>query len=101
MSNDDSNGPKRPKKRKIGTLYTCDDCGLTISNKKSLIQHVNNVHLNIHSHLQQILEIKLLHYQGFSVLLSEFFLLGISSIRSVPGKFCLNKRDVQLSMVQI
>ena len=54
MSNDDSNGPKRPKKRKIGTLNTCDDCGFSTSNKKSLIQHVNNVHLNIHCHLQQI-----------------------------------------------
>ena len=51
----------------------------------------------IHCHLQQILDIKLFHYQGFSVLLSELFY----SIWSVPGKFCSNKRDVRLSMVRI
>ena len=59
MSNDLSNGPKRPKKGKKDTIYTC-----------AVIVAMEN---KIQCHLNQILDIKVFNYQGVSVLLSGLF----------------------------
>ena len=55
----------------------------------------------IHCHLHLILVIKIVPLSGLFCTIIRAFLLGISPIWSVPGKFCSNKRDVRLSMVRI